>query len=240
MEEIQFSCWKSPPKTLPIDNVENKYSCKTPIIIICMGNTDQDNGLVQNNPRRVNWWTLAFGVLGGLMGAGLLLLVISKPRGEKVELLPPPPKDMLMIHVSGAVVDPDVYSLPAGSRVEDAIQAAGGTLPEADEHSLNLAARLEDGDKIRVPVKVTAMHSPQSTGDVPENPTQEPSFPLDINIASQSELENLPGIGPVKAQAIIDYREESGPFEAIEDILEVSGIGEYTYELIRELITVGE
>lgn len=180
-----------------------------------------------------------FGVVIGLLAAGLLWLVDSPPRGEPVRLISPPSPSPLVVQVSGAVAQPGVYQLPAGSRISDAIQAAGGVLPSANALSLNLARQLEDGQAVRVPtiapspsvVLITA--TPEATA-TPYNPF------ININTASQEELESLPGIGPVLAQRIIAYRQKHGDFAAIEDVKLVYGVRAETFEMIKDFISVGE
>jgi competence protein ComEA len=197
------------------------------------------------------WWGVAFGIVGGLLGAGLLVLVTRPPRGESIQLLPPPTPPALAVHIAGAVLHPGVFSLPEGCRVHEAVQAAGGLLPEADTGTLNLAAFVQDGERIWVPSKIT-IQEPQPSdrpplGDgersapsiplLPE-PTPSPDKPVNINTASQADLESLPGIGPVIAQRIIAFRQEHGPFTRIEDIQEVAGIGPATYEKVKDSITI--
>jgi len=185
-----------------------------------------------------SWWQLAIGILGGLLGAAILLLFNSQPRGEAVSILPPPSPAPIRVHVTGAVSNPDVYSLPPGSRVEDAVNAAGGVLPNAYTHTLNLAAQLEDGDKVLVPfIAQDTSENPQEEKDNPAPAIVQ--FPLDINTATQEELELLPGIGESKAQAIIEYRETNGPFITIEQSQNVPGIGTGIFEEIKDLIMVG-
>jgi competence protein ComEA len=184
-----------------------------------------------------SWWLLAIGVIGGLLGAAILMLFTSQPRGEAVILLPPPTPKPILIHVTGAVANPDVYSLVPGSRVQEAIEAAGGLLPEAYTDTLNLATKLEDGGKVLVPFQ------PQEEPNISQESTgttknAEAEFPININTATIDELDLLPGIGAVKSQAIIDYRESNGPFVVIEQIQNVSGIGPATFEKIKEMITV--
>ena len=94
-------------------------------------------------------WAMGFGVLGGLLSAGIILLVSSQPRGSAVQLQPAPTAAPIVVHISGSVLNPGVYALPRSSRVQDAIQAAGGLLPEADEQILNLAAPLKDGERVK-------------------------------------------------------------------------------------------
>jgi competence protein ComEA len=176
------------------------------------------------------------GVLMGLLAGGLVLLVSSAPRGEAIRLLPPPTAPPLTVHVDGAVVQPGVYELPQGSRIQNAIQAAGGVLPEADLQALNLAALLEDGATIRVPERGSAPSLSESTrgGEI----AVDPGGLIDINTATQEALESLPGIGPTLAQRVIEYRQANGPFPSIEAIQNVPGIGPGIFEKIKGLITV--
>jgi len=127
-----------------------------------------------------------------------------------------------------------VYELPAGSIVKDAIEAAGGATSEADLDRINLALSLADGQHIYVP-RLGEDNPPVSPPTEPSNASGVTAEgKININIASQSELETLPGIGPSKAQGIIENR----PYEAIEDIKRVPGIGEATFQQIKDLITV--
>ena len=97
------------------------------------------------------WWLLAVGIIGGLLGSGVIYLTSSQPRGEGITLLPPPTSAPIVVHIVGAVFEPGVYSLPTKSRQQDAIEAAGGFLSNANPQVLNLAAPLQDGDRIVVP-----------------------------------------------------------------------------------------
>lgn len=187
-----------------------------------------------------DWWKVAFGVICGLLATGIILLVSNRPRGQAIKLTPAPTPAPIVVHIVGAVSNPGVYNLPAGARVQDAIQAAGGFLPEANPQALNLAAPLEDGGRVPVPTLPPA--NPTSGGLTRSNPvvtTPDTNNPININTASQAELESLPGIGPITAQKIIAHREANGPFTAIEDIQDVSGIGPKKFEAIQDLITVG-
>ena len=167
---------------------------------------------------------IIYGVLIGLLTAGVIWLIASRPRGAPVTLLPTPTPGELTIYVSGAVTTPGVYILPKGSRVDAAIQAAGGFTPGAETESINLAALLEDGQQIDVPGVVDTSHV--NVGRV------------NINTATVSELDALPGIGPTTAQAIVDYRLQHGSFKFIQDIQNVPGIGSATYDRIKDYITV--
>jgi len=196
---------------------------------------------------KISWWQLIYGILIGLLTGGTLWLVTSPPRGEAVRLLPPPTSPPIVVHVSGAVAQPGIYHLPAQARVQDAIESAGGLLPGADEHALNLAAFLEDGQKLHLPHQ-EQLPTPKAPTAAQPPPAQVISSTaaadvashqlININTASLEELVTLPGIGPDKAGKIIAHREEYGPFEDITAIQEVSGIGPATFERIKELITV--
>jgi len=190
-------------------------------------------------------WMLIAGIILGLLSAGVILLVSRPPQGAAILLRPPPTQVPLIVYVTGAVSEPGVYSLPINSRVEDAIHKAGGMTKEANSCSLNLAANLQDGSQIHVPLKsepailgsgVTFSSGVDKSGEKQLISTTS-SYPININTASQIELENLPGIGPVTAQKIIEYRQEN-EFLIIEDLQKVSGIGPATFEKLKDLITV--
>jgi len=189
-------------------------------------------------------WALALGVICGLLGAGIILLVSQPPGGSAITLLPPPSPVPLVVYVSGAVARPDIYTMPVGSRLRDAIQAAGGLSSQADPQNLNLATFLEDGMKIQVaqivktPIVPGAMTGTSNSSATGLSQGVASSL-VNINTASQQELDTLAGIGPALAQRIIAYRTAKGPFTKIEDIQNVSGIGAVTFEKIKDLITVG-
>jgi len=135
------------------------------------------------------------------------------------------------------VARPGVYYLPPGSRVVDALEAAGGALPEAAVESLNLAQPLEDGQRIWVPAR--GQPSPTYIAAATPTATPMPAFPkLDLNTATAQELEALPGIGPVLARRIVEYRDRYGPFQKVEDLLAVRGIGPVLLEKIRPYVYV--
>ncbi len=191
------------------------------------------------------WWTgaglLVFGLLIGLLATGIILLVSNQPRGEPVHLIPPPTVPPIIVHVKGAVVNPGLYSLPPGSRIKDALTAAGGLSPDGEATSLNLADFLQDGQSLSIPQTAPTSASnlnPLPTQVIPNEPGERPCEQIDINTASFEELDSLPGIGQDKANKIIAYRQENGPFPTIEAIQEVSGIGPATYENIKDLICV--
>jgi competence protein ComEA len=141
----------------------------------------------------------------------------------------------------------DVYFLPSGSIIRDAIAAAGGLAPDADRERINQALELRDQQQIHVPrLGETDPPPPVQGGSTqpettdPGNNTapDQPAGAININTANLEELDSLPGIGPAIAQRIIDYRETNGNFARIEDITEVSGIGEATFAKIKDMIVV--
>ena len=179
------------------------------------------------------------GVLAGFLLAGVLFWVVRSPAGQPIVLQPAPTEEPIAVHVVGAVPRPGFYELPKGSRVQDAIDAAGGALAAADVNTLNLAALLEDGQKLEISYKAGQEPVEEDGGfEQSEEPARNESVDLiNINTATLAELDSLPGIGPTTAQKIIDYRSENGPFQQIEDLMNVSGIGPATFEGIRDLIT---
>jgi competence protein ComEA len=180
------------------------------------------------------WWIGAFIVVGVLAGAGVLILVTRPPRGEPVLLVPAPTAAQITVYVSGKVMQPGLYTLPFGSRVNDAIQDAGGFSQDANTQAINLADVLVDGEQINIPTINAGTGIGDSTRSLPGS-----SLLVDINNATLEELDTLPEIGPITAQRIIDYREANGAFKTIEDLLEVDGIGDVTFGKIKDLITVG-
>lgn len=143
----------------------------------------------------------------------------------------------LIVHVAGAVVDPGVHELPAGSRVDDAITAAGGLTLEADGGRINLAAPVSDGERIYVP-KVGEDAPPVAVGSSPGGAGAAAGGVVDLNQADVAALDGLPGIGPATATAIIEHRDRIGRFTSVEQLLDVRGIGEAKLEQLRSLVTV--
>lgn len=170
----------------------------------------------------------------------------------------------IYVHVCGAVENPDVYELPVGSRVYEAVQAAGGFSKDADSNYVNQAQKLSDGVKLVIPTleQTQAIASegdngdavgivrPQDSvggqgsmsssagGDAGVGQSDASDGRININTASEAELCNIPGIGAVRAAAIVAYRQEKGGFASVEDIMNVSGIKEGTYEKIKDSIKV--
>ena len=151
----------------------------------------------------------------------------------------------LRVYVSGAVHRPGVYLLNPGDRLEDALAAAGGGTSEADLEAVNLALRVQDEAHYRVP-RIGDTLGPESNVVSPPAASQDPTSDkgqssadlIDLNKASVELLETLPGIGPVRAGAIVADRELNGPFRTVEEITRVQGIGPSTYTSIRDLVTV--
>jgi competence protein ComEA len=140
----------------------------------------------------------------------------------------------LIVHVAGAVRAPGVYRMRTGARVDDAVRRAGGALPRADLTQVNLAAKVEDGRQIVVPRRVAVGSAPAEAGT---SPTQ-PGVPLNLNMATLEQLDELPGVGPATAQKIIDYREEHGAFGSVEELGQVPGIGDVRLAALRDLVRV--
>lgn len=179
-----------------------------------------------------------------LGGAGLWY-VRSLPRPVEVSMTPngatasapssasPSPDVVLLVDVAGWVRHPGVYEFTEGARVIDAIDAAGGARTGALLEALNLAAPLADGTQILVPREgQEGVALPPVTGGAVAGGL------INVNTATNTELEELPGVGEVIAQAIVDYRTENGPFTSVDQLLDVSGIGDATLENIRDLVTV--
>lgn len=181
-------------------------------------------------------------LINAIILGGVIVFLRRSPQPELIVTSPPPTATPLptatprplQVYVSGAVAHPDVYELPAESIVKDAIEVAGGATSEADLDRINLALSVTNGQHIYVPKRgeenppISPPTQPSGTASV------KTGGKININTASQSEIETLPGIGPSKAQGIIENR----PYDSIEDIQKVPGIGEGTFQKIKDLITV--
>jgi competence protein ComEA len=155
--------------------------------------------------------------------------------------------DGVVVDVAGAVGKPGVQHLPTGSRVVDAVDEAGGAAPDADLARVNLAALLEDGQQIYVPRVGEAgggagpapvVGGGSGSGSAASGAAGGTGQIIDLNRATADELDALPGVGPAIAQAIVDYRDEHGPFATVDDLLDVRGIGEAKLEDIRPRVHV--
>jgi competence protein ComEA len=169
------------------------------------------------------------GSMLGLLFAAVILLVISPRYDQDPILLPTRGPETVMVYVTGEVNEPGLYPLPPNSRVFDAIQSAGGFTEAADQEAINLAAILEDEDRIDIPSLVENSEKPYSG---------QKTILININTASVDELDKLPGVGPVKAQAIVDFREKFGVFLSIKDLLKVNGINQDLFDQIEDSITI--
>jgi len=148
------------------------------------------------------------------------------------------PSKTLLVHVAGLVTTPGVYELADGSRVKDAVAAAGGPKPGADIDALNLAAVLSDGQKIVVvaPGQAPAESTTANFGGSGAGPTH--ATKVNLNAATQADLESLPSIGPVMAQRILSLRQQKGKFTSIKQLQDVPGVGPKKFEALKDLVTV--
>jgi competence protein ComEA len=180
-------------------------------------------------------WLIA--ALSAAILAFMVARTLDAQKAPPIIISDPSAEATIVIVVNGAVATPGAYELRAGSRVRDAIDLAGGPLPQADLREVNLARRLVDEERLVIPDTVATsvpdlnIRAPTETNDI--------AGKLDINRASAAELESLPGIGPVIAERIIAYRQEHGPFATIEDLDDVQGISRRMVEDLRPFISVG-
>lgn len=155
----------------------------------------------------------------------------DRENAPAIIVLPGLQASTITVEIAGAVADPGIYEIPVRSRVIDGIEAAGGILDNADLSGINQVAFLMDGQKVTVPIE-------------PRNMTEQPQSIvaglLNINTATVDQLVELPGIGDVRAQAIVDYRNQNGLFSSVDGLLAVDGISEGVLEGLRPLVTVGE
>ena len=144
--------------------------------------------------------------------------------------------ELLVVHVACAVASPGIHELPAGSRVADAIAAAGGLTPQADPTRINLAAPVSDGQ--RVYILAVGEQEPAVAAGSGETTAGAPAGPVNLNTADAEALDALPGVGPATAAAIIEHRGKVGAFTTVDQLLDVPGIGEAKLEALRDLVTV--
>ena len=203
----------------------------------------------------------ALGVLITALVLGSMVLFLRSDDNAPIQVLLPTPNQNdatssqnsstlagdaaadVYVYVSGAVRNPGVYPLRPGDRLQQALEAAGGATGDAQLEAVNLALRVQDAGHYHIP-KVgetpTAALSQSTTASPGTGPSSTGSCGdlIDLNSASVAELESLPGIGPVRASAIISYREKHGPFLSIEEVMNVSGIGPATFDSVRDLVSV--
>jgi competence protein ComEA len=156
----------------------------------------------------------------------------STPRSTDAPSVP----STVIVYISGAVGAPDVYELPIDARIKDLVLAAGGLTADADPKQINLAERLKDSDHVHVPRQDEA---PAADAAVADTADVAASGSLDLNTASASDLDGLPGIGQSFADRIIEYRTTNGPFTSVEDLQKVKGIGAALFTKIAPLVSVG-
>ena len=202
----------------------------------------------QTDPRRLAAWVAA-----GLILALLAAWYLSRSRPTAVAAGEPaiatiaaagqsPPSGReartagtpVVVDVSGAVKRPGVYRLTTEDRVEDALERAGGATRRADLSVINRASKLEDGRQILVPTRGKPAPTTSATAATPDTPTG----PVNLNTATLEQLETLDGVGPATAQKIIDYREQHGGFKSVDELDQVSGIGEKRLAALRDHVGV--
>lgn len=152
------------------------------------------------------------------------------------------PERTIFVHVAGSVSAPGLYELQEGARVNDAIKIAGWFTDEADQTSLNLARTLTDGEQLFVPSKTGESSSVAPNASISfgsNSNTSETAPKINVNRASEDDLQSIPGVGPSLAAKIIKDRESNGPFASVDDLTRVTGIGEKKLESMREFITIG-
>jgi competence protein ComEA len=197
--------------------------------------------------------TVALGALATLLVAGALIAYVRARPVAAAPLAPvvsvsasPDAAARIWVDVAGAVRRPGVYRFDEGTRVFEAIRAAGGFARDADRHAINLARAVADGEQIVVPRKgesAAGAGSP-ANGGAGSGGGGRGGGPgarggaVNINAAAESDFEGLPGIGPVLAQRIVDYRAQHGPFHVVEDLMKVPGIGPKKFESLKPYVTV--
>lgn len=158
---------------------------------------------------------------------------VSEKEVKKEE---PVEQDLITVDVKGAVKAPGIYDLPVGSRVNDAVQKAGGLTEQADSKSLNLAQKVSDEALVYVPAKGEESASQQSGSGAPSSTSKDKK--VNLNKASLEELKQVKGLGGKRAQDIIDHRETNGKFKSVDELKKVSGIGAKTIEKLKDYVTV--
>lgn len=155
---------------------------------------------------------------------------------KEVKKEEPVEQDLITVDVKGAVKSPGIYDLPVGSRVNDAVQKAGGLTEQADSKSLNLAQKVSDEALVYVPTKGEEVASQQTASGTASSTSKEKK--VNLNKASLEELKQVKGLGGKRAQDIIDYRETNGKFKSVDELKKVSGIGAKTIEKLKDYVTV--
>ena len=179
---------------------------------------------------------LVFGMVLGLAAITLSALLWDRNQDGPVVIVSDPTLVEVVVEVRGAVATPGVYRLPSGGRVGEAIDLAGGPTEDADLATVNLARRLSDEELLVIPQRSKVV------AGTPVTPAQTPatgiSARINLNTASASELEQLPGVGEVLANRIVEYRVQRGPITSVDQLTEIDGISERMVDDIRDLVTV--
>ena len=157
-------------------------------------------------------------------------------KEEKEEKEEPVEQDLITVDVKGAVKSPGIYDLPVGSRVNDAVQKAGGLTEQADSKSINLAQKVSDEALVYVPTKGEEVANQQTNSGAPSSTSKDKK--VNLNKASLEELKQVKGLGGNRAQDIIDHRESNGKFKSVDELKKVSGIGAKTIEKLKDYVTV--
>lgn len=191
----------------------------------------------------IEWWqrhrvTVGVGLIGMALGAGLTMLLM-RPEPPPLRVVQPtsvPAPSEVWVQVSGAVVSPGVYRVPASARVRDAVDAAGGPTEVGDPQALNLASRVRDGQRVDVPERGPVVSRPSES--IPPRSGPRIGSKIDLNRADASQLDALPGIGAATARRVLEYRDKIGRFERIEQLLEARLVNRGVFEQIKDLVTV--
>lgn len=165
-------------------------------------------------------------------------LLLGAGAAQPVQVIPPPAAmttvdARLVVDVVGAVRRPGLYRLAQGTRVADALSRAGGLTPKADRTLVNLAAPLADGEQVIVPARVSGAGAAGISGG---SGSAAPAGPVHLNVATLEQLDALPGVGPVTAQKILDYRQKHGAFGSVDELDAISGIGPARLDELRDLV----
>jgi len=196
------------------------------------------------------WWVVGRGADGRGPGAELFSAPVPTTVAPTADTAPgselggaagSDEPETLVVHAAGAVSRPGLYELPVGARVDDLLVAAGGPAPGADLDRLNLATPVADGQRLWVPrigETTPPVVAPEGASPSGADATATEADPVDLNAANEAALDELPGVGPATAAAIVGHRERNGPFATVDELLEVRGIGPAKLEALRELVVV--
>lgn len=185
-------------------------------------------------PENRTWLPVAFGVVIGAILLAAIMLISLPDRTTPLNILPTRTAAPFQVYVTGAVNKPGVVKVIPGSRVQDALKAAGDVLPAADLQQINLASIVTDGQKIVVPIIGEMVQQKSLNITLPNDDT----LVMSLNKATQKDLEKLPGIGEEKAKAIIAERLNRGSFQSVDELSEITGFSEKLINQIRPYLTI--